>query len=208
MLTILQANLAHLMAGVNSGYPQYDVTVQISRYAAKVLQTLMVNGIRDHKASALFKEYWKYVCDGNVILNLLALAASMERKGNLPPAATEDQITYIKKIARTFLRTVSQRIPVDCCVLLFMKFLDMHRFFCLVFQAELVSKKCFTGFKHDGGTSLMYGSASHPADGASGATGVQCLRRTECIRKSYCHCNEHSETIPFGKELQTWSGGR
>ena len=95
------------MKGPQPGSFSYEEYVRQVLYSAKVLQTLMVNGIRDHSRFQPFKDYWNFVGNENVVVGLYSVAVALEKVEELKNDAGAQLITSVRKIALRLQRTVS-----------------------------------------------------------------------------------------------------
>ncbi|OQV22380.1 Importin-11 [Hypsibius exemplaris] len=105
VVNIFRSTLALVRKGPAPGSFSYDQYVRQALYSAKVLQTLMVNGVRDHSQFQPFKDYWTFVGDDNVIMGLYNIAFELEKLEDFKSEAGIQLIVSVRKIALRLQRT-------------------------------------------------------------------------------------------------------
>jgi hypothetical protein len=106
VVTIFRTTLALIMKGPTTGSFSYDQYIRQALYSAKVLQTLMVNGLRDHSRFQPFEDYWTFVGKENVIVSLYSVAAALEKVEEFQSEAGLPVVASVRKIALRLQRTV------------------------------------------------------------------------------------------------------
>ncbi|XP_055338313.1 importin-11-like [Paramacrobiotus metropolitanus] len=104
VLDLFQNNLGVVLKSPCEALPSNAIYVQKALYAAKVLQTLMVNGIKDHKAFGPYRKYWDFVGDTNLVFSLFDYASTSENLLQRPDIV--DVASNLRKIGHRILRTL------------------------------------------------------------------------------------------------------
>ncbi|GAU97529.1 hypothetical protein RvY_08807 [Ramazzottius varieornatus] len=104
--TVFHGTLSSVLSGPITGdFVRYNLHVRQCLYAAKVLQTLMMHGIREYTKFAPFSDYWSSIANGNVIASLLSWAVNLENQEEINQDFSE-VIRFIRKIAVRIQQTI------------------------------------------------------------------------------------------------------
>ena len=107
MTTVFHGTLSSLLAGpVTGDFVRYHQHVRQCLYAVKVLQTLMMHGIREYTKCAPFSAYWSSVANENVISNLYSCALNLENQKDINHDFSET-VLLVRKVAVRLQQTVS-----------------------------------------------------------------------------------------------------